>query len=334
MSRLLCLIFFASGASALVFETLWFHQAGLALGNGVWASSLVLSGFMAGLALGNALAARWGDRLGDPVRAYAAAEAAIALLGVGLVLLLPALGLLLAPFARPLLDLPWILNPLRLTLAFVLLLGPSTAMGLTLPLLSKALTESDPNFGRVLGRLYGWNTLGALVGVVATEAYLIAAGALNLAAALIAAGLARGRARTVVAQAPASAAFWRGARGPLAAAFLAGFALLALEVVWFRFLSLFVFNHAVSRGWRAILQPTASPHPWPGRPARSASSAIGPSHSSSPPSWRGLSRERCASSPSALRSSSRSASPREPCSPCWAPVCARSSARRPPPPGP
>jgi spermidine synthase len=256
MSRLLCLIFFASGASALVFETLWFHQAGLALGNGVWASSLVLSGFMAGLALGNALAARWGDRLGDPVRAYAAAEAAIALSGVGLVFLLPALGLLLAPFARPLLDLPWILNPLRLTLAFALLLGPSTAMGLTLPLLSKALTESDPNFGRVLGRLYGWNTLGALVGVVATEAYLIAAfgvrgtafaaGALNLAAALIAAGLARGRARPVTTQAPASAASWRGARGPLTGAFLAGFALLALEVVWFRFLSLFVFNHAVS----------------------------------------------------------------------------------------
>ena len=49
-SLLLCAAFFASGASGLVFETLWFHEAGLALGNSVWASSLVLSGFMGGLA--------------------------------------------------------------------------------------------------------------------------------------------------------------------------------------------------------------------------------------------------------------------------------------------
>ena len=43
-------IFFLSGASALVLENLWFRQAGLAFGNSVWASSLVLSSFMAGLA--------------------------------------------------------------------------------------------------------------------------------------------------------------------------------------------------------------------------------------------------------------------------------------------
>ena len=79
MASLLSAVFFASGASALIFETLWFRQAGLAFGNSIWASSLVLSGFMAGLALGNALVARAGARLSNPVRAYAFAEAAIAL---------------------------------------------------------------------------------------------------------------------------------------------------------------------------------------------------------------------------------------------------------------
>jgi spermidine synthase len=39
-------VFFVSGASALIFETLWFHQASLAFGSSVWASSLVLAGFM------------------------------------------------------------------------------------------------------------------------------------------------------------------------------------------------------------------------------------------------------------------------------------------------
>ena len=121
MTALLYAIFFASGASALIFETLWFRQAGLALGNSVWASSLVLSGFMGGLALGNAVAARYGTRISNAVRAYAVAEIAIAITGVALVYLFPVLGAALAPSLRPLLDHPWALNPIRLAIAFLLL---------------------------------------------------------------------------------------------------------------------------------------------------------------------------------------------------------------------
>jgi spermidine synthase len=258
MIVLLCSIFFASGASALIFETLWFRQAGLAFGNSVWASSLVLSGFMGGLALGNALAARHGDRVQNPVRAYALAEIAIAGTGVGLVYLLPAFGTALAPLFRPLLDHPSVLNPLRLLFAFLLLLIPSTAMGITLPLLAKALVSYDSNFGSVLGRLYGWNTLGAVAGAVIGETYLIGAlgvhgtaaatGGLNILAATAAGWLSTrtpnpstvsdNRAR----QMPGSAAV----RPWLTAAFLSGFCLLALEIVWFRFLLLFVVGHTTA----------------------------------------------------------------------------------------
>ena len=68
----LCAILFASGASALVFETLWFRQAGLSFGNSVWASSLILSSFMAGLAPGNGLIARRGDQVSHRLRLCAA----------------------------------------------------------------------------------------------------------------------------------------------------------------------------------------------------------------------------------------------------------------------
>ena len=137
MAALLYILFFVSGASALIFEMLWFRQTGLALGNSVWASALVLSGFMGGMAMGNLLAARQGARVRNPVRAYAVAEVAIAIAGVGLVFLLPTLGPALAPWFRPLLDQPWLLNTSRFVLAFLLLLVPSTAMGVTLPLLTE-----------------------------------------------------------------------------------------------------------------------------------------------------------------------------------------------------
>jgi spermidine synthase len=258
MTLLLCAIFFVSGASALIFEMLWFHQAGLAFGNSVWASSLVLSGFMGGLALGNALAARYGDRLGNPVRVYAMVELAIALSGVGLVFLLPVFGAALAPWFRPLLEHLWILNSLRLFIAFLLLLIPSAAMGVTLPLLTKALIAADSNFGRVLGRLYGWNTLGAVMGAVVGETYLIGAlgihgtaftaGALNILAATVAAWVSTQGSYPSPAAVDSARRMLHGNTGMrwLAAVFLSGFCLLALEVVWFRFLLLFVMGHTVA----------------------------------------------------------------------------------------
>lgn len=282
MTRLLCTIFFVSGSSALMFESLWFRQAGLAFGNSIWAVSLVLSGFMGGLALGNLLAAREGGRVKHPVALYAVAELVIGGSGILLVYLLPNLGPWLAPLFLPVLNQPWILNTLRLLLALLLLLIPSTAMGLTLPLLTKVLSAHDPVFGRVLGRLYGWNTLGALFGVLLIEFVLIEAagvhatawfaGFLNVLVAAVTWQLGKNIEPTELAQNPPSgrtstlkngsgtstlknglrastpkndesiSALWRF----LPAAFLSGFCLLALEIIWFRFLMLFISGHSES----------------------------------------------------------------------------------------
>ncbi len=250
----LCLIFFVSGASALVFETLWFRSAGLTLGNSLWASSIVLASFMAGLALGNALAARFGPRVKRPLVVYAAIEVSIGVTGLGLVLLFPLLTPWLSPLFRLFLDTPLVLNTLRLLIAFSLLLVPSTAMGFTLPLLVKTLSTRDSNFGRVLGRLYGWNTLGAMAGALGGEIFLI--GALGVrGTALLAAILNFGIALCALALAPAfrrdeagsgsdpegaSSRPLRKSKRILLAAFVAGAALLGLEIVWFRFMLLFI----------------------------------------------------------------------------------------------
>ena len=250
-------VIFASGVSALIFQTLWFRQAGLAFGNSVWASSLVLSSFMAGLALGNGLSARYGDRLRHPIRAYAIVEIVVGLAGGALVYLLPLLGSVFAPLLRPLLDEPWILNPLRLVIAFLALLIPSSAMGFTLPLLTKALTAQTGQFGAALGSLYAWNTFGAVVGVVACEVSIIRilgirgtailAGALNLLIAGVALRLpTEGRRQSAHRPARNEILVRSWGQPWLVAAFLSGFCLLALEVVWFRLLLLFVMGHSTA----------------------------------------------------------------------------------------
>jgi predicted membrane-bound spermidine synthase len=262
VTPLLCALFFLSGMAALLFETLWFRQAGLAFGNGVWASSLVLSSFMAGLALGNGLAARFGARLAAPLRAYAALEIAIAVTGVGLVLRLAALTPWLMPVLQPLLDSAWLQNGVRLSAGFLLLLVPATAMGATLPLMVRALRARDPSFGGALGLLYGWNTLGAVLGATLGELWLLerlgvygtalAAAGCNLSAAGGALWIGSRLDRPPVPT-PAAAERWPGGRAllPLAASFVAGGILLALEVVWFRFLHLFV--HSGSTAFACML---------------------------------------------------------------------------------
>ncbi|MBU2490311.1 MAG: fused MFS/spermidine synthase [Proteobacteria bacterium] len=253
MTVLLCLIFFLSGASALVFEMLWFQLAGLSFGSSVWAASLVLASFMGGLALGNGLMAWRGSRVRRPIVFYAAAEAVIGATGLGLVLLFPHLSGLLAPLFSPFLDQPLLLNFLRAAVAVCLMVVPATAMGATLPLLVRALYARVPNFGRVLGGLYGWNTLGAVAGVMAAEMILVpglglrgsgfvAAGA-NLVAACLALWVnarVRGREAALPEDRHAREALSGGNSRFLVAAFLSGFILLALEVVWFRFLLLYI----------------------------------------------------------------------------------------------
>src|SRR2546423_2508677 len=91
-----------SGISALIFQTLWLRLSGLVFGNSVWAAALILSSFMAGLALGSAIAACATLQRLRPLRVYAGLELAVALFGCTLVFGLPLLG----QWMRPLFQAP------------------------------------------------------------------------------------------------------------------------------------------------------------------------------------------------------------------------------------
>jgi predicted membrane-bound spermidine synthase len=130
-------------------------------------------------------------------------------------------------------------------------------MGMTLPALAQALGGEQGAFRSVLGRLYGLNTLGAIAGVLGAEIALLpaigvfgtgaCAAVLNGAAAAGAWRLSR----QTSLQAPPAEAAWdrkipKGLAPVLLPALLAGFALLGLEVIWTRFLSLFITNSSLA----------------------------------------------------------------------------------------
>ena len=241
---------FLSGMGALVFEVVWFNQISLVVGNSAWSATLTVGAFMAGLALGNGLAVRLARRWVNLVRGYGAVEAVASLSGAAVVLAFPFLPVLFEPVLAPFLDQAAMLNAVRVAIAFVLMVVPATALGTSLPLLSKPLEQSSGSYGYALGSLYGINTLGAVAGTLLAEFALVPglglrgsglfAAACNLSAAGIALYFARESAtRSAPAVAAAIRAPWTlESKRIVVAAFLSGGVLLALEVVWFRLLLL------------------------------------------------------------------------------------------------
>src|ERR1700730_4232512 len=180
-------VLFLSGISALIFETLWLRLSGLAFGNSIWAAALILSSFMAGLALGTAIAASAKFR-SRPLKLYAALEIAVAVFGCTIVFGLPVLGELLRPLFQALWSHQTILLALRVLISFVILLIPTTAMGLTLPVILEDPILAEERFGRAIGVLYGFNSLGPVAGALISELVLVKAFGLfgtSLVAALL-----------------------------------------------------------------------------------------------------------------------------------------------------
>lgn len=246
VARLLPWLVAASGAAALVYETLWVRSLGLVFGSSSQAVALVLAVFMGGLALGSALAARRPSL--DPLRAYARVELAAG-----------ASALLTLPLLRAL---PWAYAALaglvgiggaveaggRLALSALVLLPPTALLGATVPLAVAFLERAgvDPREG--FGRLYRLNTAGGVLGVALASFLLLPAFGVRLTLVLAAAtslcvgGLAlrwsRGTAAPALPQPPAGegVADWSGPA--LAAA--SGAATFGLEVLWTRSLSLVI----------------------------------------------------------------------------------------------
>lgn len=148
----------------MIDEVVWVRLLKLTLGNTVYASSIVVSVFMGGLALGALLMARYCDRVQRHLRLYALLETCVTLTA----LLLP-LGLKLADNIYI-----WFyqaFNPSHTLLLFVqvvisagILLVPSMLMGSTLPLLGRFITSLERETGHLVGKLYALNTLGAATG--------------------------------------------------------------------------------------------------------------------------------------------------------------------------
>jgi spermidine synthase len=260
--RFLAVAFFVSGALALIHEVVWIRKLTLVFGATSPAASLVLAVFFGGMALGAWLIGRHWRGRPAPVTLYACLELAIGVWALLFPSLLAAVERLYLSVYNPLAGNAGWLFALRATLAGLLLLVPSALMGATLPVLVRQFVTSSQHLGHRVGGLYALNTIGGAAGAFAAgfwsierlgvDGTIYAAAIGNLLIGMIAYGLPHRAAAPASERRPAVSqpqAWSARARVLAATAFgLCGFTGLAYEIVWTRYLSLFMTTsvHAYS----------------------------------------------------------------------------------------
>ncbi len=177
--KTLVILYFASGAVGLLDEVLFFKYLSLAFGATAYASSAVLVAFMAGLALGAALAARFDARVRRPLFAYGLLEIAVGIACAAAPWLFAGVTHVYVRMAAGASSLV-ALEIVRGALAGAVVLLPTMAMGATLPLVARVA-------GSAVTRLYGANTAGGAVGALLAT-YVVVPG-LGLATSLRAGAL-------------------------------------------------------------------------------------------------------------------------------------------------
>jgi spermidine synthase len=256
----LAVLFFASGACALIYQVMWLRMLALVFGVTVYAASTVLASFMAGLALGSYGAGRIAARLRSPLVAFGLVE-----IGVGVTAFTTPTILDLATdvwvAAHPTLpaSMP-LITAARFVVAVAVLIVPTTLMGATLPLVMESALVRDRALASRIGVLYAVNTGGAIVGALAAGFYLVShvgmalsfrwAALTNIAIGVLAIALSyahRVRGATaapsdvpqhvLIAEPGLTPAVQRAV---LWTFLLSGVLSLAIEIVWFRMLVIFL----------------------------------------------------------------------------------------------
>ncbi len=251
-------LFVVSGACGLVYQVVWLRLAFAAFGIVTPVLSIVLSAFMAGLALGSWL----GGRAGAALAGRGARRAA---LGYGLVECGIAAGAVVVPSAFAVGEGALLHSGDASSAGYLLasalviavaVLPFATLMGATFPLMMAFLRAHRPADTATFSYLYLANVIGAMLGAAATALLLIeslgfrttlyVAAAANVAigaVALLLPALAARRAGAAAAKAPDAPDALDcvvvrqpllGKRVRLALLFATGFVSMAMEVAWTR----------------------------------------------------------------------------------------------------
>jgi spermidine synthase len=186
LRRLLLFTAFGTAVASFIYEIAWIRMLALVLGSATHSFELMLSAFIMGLAFGAWWIRSRADRLADPIRTLGAVQWVMGALALStLPLYIHSFGWmasLIATFTRT--DAGYTGFTLaRYGICLAVMVPATFCAGMTLPLITRTLLGLRSGEGAI-GSVYGWNTLGSIVGVIVAGLVLLPA--IGLHAMLIA----------------------------------------------------------------------------------------------------------------------------------------------------
>lgn len=157
--------FFLSGIAALIYEAVWTKELALVFGSTSYALSTVLSSFMMGLAIGSFIGGRVSKKR-DAKLIFGVVQVGLCVTAILLNVIIDDLSSLFALIYYPFKGMPGFFLSIQFVAILCILLIPTILMGMTLPLAVASYTTSLDNVAEDIGKLYGINTLGCVLGAV------------------------------------------------------------------------------------------------------------------------------------------------------------------------
>jgi spermidine synthase len=161
-----------SGMTALSAEVIWTRLFTLLLSGSTYTFSIILAVFLIGIGVGSGAGSRIAHRTQNPRRALGFAQlgliAAIAWTAWNITSALPYWPI------NPLIAAgPWYQFQIDMVRCVWAILPPALLWGASFPLALASVASGEPDGGKVVGRVYASNTVGAIVGALITSLLLI-----------------------------------------------------------------------------------------------------------------------------------------------------------------
>ena len=161
-----------SGMTALAAEVIWTRLLSLVFGASTYTFSLILACFLIGISLGSAVGSAMARTLAKPRIALGWVQALVGVTLAWSAYMLSA-SLPYWPIDPSISRLPWFNFQIDFARCLWVVLPASLLWGATFPLALASVAAKGEDPGRLVGRLYGANTIGAIIGALGAGLLLI-----------------------------------------------------------------------------------------------------------------------------------------------------------------
>jgi spermidine synthase len=171
--RVVLIAMMLSGFAALIDEVAWTRVLSLVVGPTTYAFTLMLTSMITGLGLGAALGSRLARKRNISLSTFAWIELIVAATSLAVIPLLGRMPVWIGTIVTKYVEQFGVIQMVEFSIFFGLMLIPTTFLGMTFPIASRLYAKSNSLLGTEVSAIYGFNTIGGILGSLAAGFLLI-----------------------------------------------------------------------------------------------------------------------------------------------------------------